>query len=131
VAEPQTARIGEHVSHFFLLRKTVHKERKESQRKNLFASLCAPCGQFSFFQGVVPNDMNDSSENAWVRIATSVRASAVDHVKNHGAHRHACTLPRLHAGGHAYPGALTTGRSGRIGRARRGQQDDERGETKE
>src|SRR5262245_35158950 len=32
-----------------LLRKTVHKEHEEPQRKKLFASLRELCGQFSFF----------------------------------------------------------------------------------
>jgi hypothetical protein len=36
-----------------------------------------------------------SSENAWVRIASSVRTSAVDRLKNKWAHRHACTLEAM------------------------------------
>src|SRR5215468_2998204 len=40
---------------FPLLRKTVHKEHEESQRKKLFASLRELCGQFSFFSAPQKN----------------------------------------------------------------------------
>jgi hypothetical protein len=37
----------------------------------------------------------DSSENAWVRIASSVQTPEADRLKTIGAYRHACTLEAM------------------------------------